>query len=379
MRVALAVLDSFSVNGLAITTARPARAGAVAGHRFVLPWLRRAATVAGLVLSAACGESPTEGGGGVETPVVAAVVVSPGALQLVAGESRTLTAVVTGLDGRPVDGAHTTWISSDPSVARVDHSGGLMALRAGTAVIAAVSGGKRGEAEVVVSNTPPNNTVATVEIVGTALTVDPGKTLRLTAVVKASDGTVLQRPVTWSTSNESKAWVTWDGVVYGHAGGEAIITATVEGRTGTARVTVTEWRDYPLIRAQENALPYLVSADTALYDEHGARYDRTVEIVGGRFRLSTVSQRYEQELTLRVTDLYYWKMGDEYVPGWAQSRTETLRDAGIAGWSDYGTFKYTSTMIGGHEFYGSYNPQNDLYIIQKIGGQGSLRTFVFDN
>ncbi|HWK90597.1 MAG TPA: Ig-like domain-containing protein [Longimicrobium sp.] len=383
-RAPLAVLESGLSAGSAqdlsrtISTRRPARAGAVAGHRSGLPSLRRLAALAGLLAAAACGESPVDPGtGGGNPPAVASVVVSPGALQLVAGESRTLTAAVTWADGRPATGAHISWLSSDPSVARVDGAGNLLALRGGTAVVSASSGGKRGEAEVVVSSTPANNVVATVEIQGTDLTVDPGKTLKLSVVLKAPDGSVLQRPVQWSTTNESRAWVTWDGTVYGHAGGEVVITATAEGKSGQARVRVTEWYDYPLVRAQEQALPWRVSTET-LYTEHGTRYDRTVEVVGGRFRLSTVSDTYQQELTLRVTDLYYWQVDGEYVPGWSSSSVRTLRDEGTAGWSDYGTFRYTSTLIDGHEFFGSWNPQNDLYIIQKIGGQGDLRTFVFD-
>ena len=62
---------------------------------------------------------------------------------------------------------------------------------------------------------------------------------QLTAVARDASGAELEgRTVTWSSSASSVATVSSSGVVTGVAAGEATITASVEGRTASARVTV---------------------------------------------------------------------------------------------------------------------------------------------
>src|SRR5207247_11057388 len=59
------------------------------------------------------------------------------------------------------------------------------------------------------------------------------------AVVKDANGNVLTgRTVTWTTSSTTIATVSASGLVTGVAVGSATITATSEGQSGTASVTV---------------------------------------------------------------------------------------------------------------------------------------------
>src|SRR2546426_940676 len=71
-------------------------------------------------------------------------------------------------------------------------------------------------------------------------TVLVGVTVQLTATAKAADGNVLTGPtLTWATSNPAVATVNSTGLATGVAAGQATITATSEGQSGTAAITVS--------------------------------------------------------------------------------------------------------------------------------------------
>src|SRR5207244_587993 len=106
----------------------------------------------------------------------------------------------------------------------------------GTATITATSEGKSGTASVTVSNTP----VATVSVSPASINLQTGQTSQLTATPKDAAGNPLVgRAVTWATSNGSVATVNATGLVTATGAGSATITATSEGKSGTAGVTVT--------------------------------------------------------------------------------------------------------------------------------------------
>lgn len=81
--------------------------------------------------------------------------------------------------------------------------------------------------------------VASVRLSATTVRVGRGDTIRVTATPLDSVGNALQgRAVAWTTSSEATAEVS-DGLVTGRALGTATITATSEGKSGSAGVTVT--------------------------------------------------------------------------------------------------------------------------------------------
>jgi hypothetical protein len=88
--------------------------------------------------------------------------------------------------------------------------------------------------------TGPNGPVASVAVTPVSASIQVGQTAQFTAVAKDSAGAVLHgRAVSWSSSNTLMATVTSEGLVTGHTGGSATITATSEGQNGTAAITVT--------------------------------------------------------------------------------------------------------------------------------------------
>ena len=91
------------------------------------------------------------------------------------------------------------------------------------------------------SGPPPPPTpaaVASVDVQPTTGTIDPGQTLQLTATPRDASGTALSRPVTWTTSSATIATVSTSGLVSAVTAGAATITATSEGRLGTAAITI---------------------------------------------------------------------------------------------------------------------------------------------
>lgn len=166
---------------------------------------------------------------------VAAVSVSPQSATLNIGAVTQFHALVTAADGSVLPGRPVLWSSDAPGIALIDPTGRVTAAGAGTATITATVEGVSGRATVVVQLAP----VATVAVVPATLDLKPGDTGRLTAETRAADGTLLSgRTVTWASSDVAIATVDANGNVAGVADGSATITATSEGRSGTAAVSV---------------------------------------------------------------------------------------------------------------------------------------------
>jgi uncharacterized protein YjdB len=88
--------------------------------------------------------------------------------------------------------------------------------------------------------TGPSKPVASVEVTPASAGITAGQTVPLTATLKDRKGKTLSGPaVSWSSSNTAVATVDANGVVLAVAAGPATITATSEGQSGTAAITVT--------------------------------------------------------------------------------------------------------------------------------------------
>jgi Big-like domain-containing protein len=151
--------------------------------------------------------------------------------------SRTqqLTAVTKDSAGGTLTGRGITWASSATAVATVNANGLATAKVAGSATITATSEGKSGTAAITVINVP----VATVSVSPSSAAITVGATQQVTATTKDSAGTTLTgRVVTWASSNTSVATVSSSGLVTGQAAGSATVSATSEGKSGTASITV---------------------------------------------------------------------------------------------------------------------------------------------
>jgi Tol biopolymer transport system component/uncharacterized protein YjdB len=161
---------------------------------------------------------------------VASVVIAPATLSLLEGETGTLTAVAKDANGAVLGDRAISWRSSDITIAPVYANGQILAIRPGAVTITAESEGKSATLDVTVRGAA----VATVEIGPVAAALETGDVFTLQATVKDASGRVLDRPVTWSTSNEAVATVSPNGQVTVRAAGDVTISATSEGKIGSA-------------------------------------------------------------------------------------------------------------------------------------------------
>lgn len=199
------------------------------------PFLKAAAAI-GVAALVSC--SGGDDGSGPSTPPptpVASVSVAPASASIMVGSTTTLTATPLDAANNPLSGRSVTWTSSDQSVATVSTNGVVTGVAPGSAAVTATSEGRSGSAQITVQAP-----VASVSVAPANSTLLVGATAALTATLRDATNNVLTgRTVTWLTSNPSVATVSPAGVVTAvAAGGPVTITATSEGQSGTAQVTV---------------------------------------------------------------------------------------------------------------------------------------------
>jgi len=195
---------------------------------FHRPFVSIVSCVALLLSVAACGGESTK------APVVASVDVTPSTATLSPGQTSSFSATARDANGASISGQPVTWASSNSAVLSVSAVGVVTAVSDGLASVSATIGGRSGSATVQV-RTP----VASVVITPATTTVAPGVNASLSAVPRDANGNALSgRTVQWSSSNTLIATVSSSGVVTGVTEGSVTISASVDGQSGTAAVTV---------------------------------------------------------------------------------------------------------------------------------------------
>jgi uncharacterized protein YjdB len=199
-----------------------------------------AGTVTALAAGAATITATSEGKTGsasltVIPAPVATVQVTLALPSVIVGTTTTASAVLRDERGATLTGRAVAWSSSTPGVATVDISGAITTLAVGSTVITATSEGKSATATLTVTPVP----VATVTVALGATSIAVGGTTTATAVPRAANGATLSgRAVVWSSSNTGVATVSASGEVTAVATGTTVVTATSEGQSGSATLTV---------------------------------------------------------------------------------------------------------------------------------------------
>lgn len=166
---------------------------------------------------------------------VATVAITLALPSLTLGTATTASAVLRDERGATLSGRAVAWSSSTPAVATVDNSGAITTLAVGTTVITATSEGRSAAATLTVTPVP----VATVTVTLAATPIVVGATTSATAVLRAANGATLSgRAVVWNSSAPAVATVSAAGEVTAVATGTTVVTATSEGRSGSATLTV---------------------------------------------------------------------------------------------------------------------------------------------
>ncbi len=171
-------------------------------------------------------------------PVPVRSVVVSGADVIAVDDSTTFTAAALDSAGAPLLGRAVTWSATPATVAEATTTAGeFVALAVGNAMIDAAVDGVHGYKGLGVVPQP----VVTVTVVPATVSLPQFRRAPVAAVAKDKRGKVLAgRPIAWSSSAPAIAAVLASGdSVVARDVGAATLTATSEGVSGTAAVTVS--------------------------------------------------------------------------------------------------------------------------------------------
>ena len=188
--------------------------------------------LAGAVFAASCHRDVTE------ISRVTSISLSPTNASLLVGDTLTISASESDLNGLVLTGVTPTWTSSDTTVAVVNSIGLVTARKIGTVTITATAGSASTPAKIsVVAALPPS--ISSITVTPTPAFVVVHGTQQLTAVVRDSAGNAIPGlTVIWQSNNPKVATVTSSGLVTGVATGGVVISASIGGFLGTSNVTV---------------------------------------------------------------------------------------------------------------------------------------------
>lgn len=170
--------------------------------------------------------------------VPSSVSVAPSTLNLQLGQSVAVSASVRDARGNSIPGATVAWTTAHPAIASVSPTGLVTATAAGTTTLTATSGGRSASAQISVASTTPTP-IAAIAVAPASASVQIGRTVDLTAqALDASNQPLTGRVLSWTSSNVSVATVDSNGRVSGVSAGTAIVSASAEGKSGSAQITV---------------------------------------------------------------------------------------------------------------------------------------------
>jgi chitinase len=207
---------------------------------------------------------------------VSSVAVSVASATLPIGGNTQAVATLKDANNNVLSGRSIVWSSSNTTVATVNAGGVVSALAAGTSSIVATSEGKSGSATATVTLVP----VATVSVTLASPTLAIGATTQATATPKDANNNVLSgRAITWSSGNTSVASVSSSGLVTAIAAGTSSITATSEGKSGSATATVSSSAPPPPSGRWVSG--YWVGYQRSLYPETQVDFSLMTHIIVG--------------------------------------------------------------------------------------------------
>lgn len=158
-----------------------------------------------------------------------------------AGENVVATVSARDQLGAPMTVGDPAWSSSAPTIASVSSSGVVTALAVGTTVISARIFAVQGQVTLTVTPPPPGPTpVASIAVTPLSATLEAGEARQLRATTKDFAGnTLIDRDVSWSSSDAAVATVSPTGLVTALAAGTAILEASSESKHAAVALTVT--------------------------------------------------------------------------------------------------------------------------------------------
>src|SRR5436190_2159786 len=211
--------------------------------------------------------------------LIAQLVVSPPNVTLQQNHAEDFLAVGFTASGDSADIAvswSATGGSIDSSSAGKRHYGHYTSATCGTFTVTATShpGNVSTAASVTVTGCPLP--VASVSVTPATATIGVGQTAQYAAITRDAFGNPLGgRTVTWSSSNPAVATVNGAGQATGVAVGAATITATSEGKSGTAAITVSATAPLPAGSCQTGSAVWVSSPFSTQNGSFTVQFDAT--------------------------------------------------------------------------------------------------------
>ena len=160
---------------------------------------------------------------------VSGITLNKNRLDLIIGDTETLTATITPADADPKE--PITWTTSDETIATVD-GGKVTAVKEGEATVTASSDGKSATCIVNIDYIH----VAEISLPTSEATLYAGESIILTA--NLSPDNITYKTVEWTSSDKGVATVDADGKVDAIGKGTATITAKADGKEAACQLTV---------------------------------------------------------------------------------------------------------------------------------------------
>ena len=166
------------------------------------------------------------------------IIITPAAATLTAiGEPLQLSVEVRDSENQPISNVPVNWSSNAPVVASVSADGLVTARSNGKATITAKSESASQSVDITVAQTSAEININPAAATLTAI----GESLQLSAAVRdAENQTILNAPVSWSSSNTSVVSVSPRGLVTARGNGKVTITAKSGAKSSTAKITVAQ-------------------------------------------------------------------------------------------------------------------------------------------
>jgi len=223
--------------------------------------------------------------------------------------------VITSDFGRPI-----IWSSDNPGVATVSPTGVVTAVDTGHTRIYALVSNRSGGADFFVTATLAP--VASVDVTPVSATVPVSGGIDFAAVLKDSTGNILSyRSVSWTTSSATIARVgdvaTSKAFVTGVSAGTATITASSEGVSGRAVITVVSPGAYATVSAGDEVTCALTTNNWAFcWGWNGWGQLGNGAYVGSTVPVGVAGGRTFGQVSAGVTSCALTPAGDAYCWGW---------------------------------------------------------------
>ena len=207
----------------------------------------------------------------VNTSNLSSLAIAPGNATIAETTSQQFSAIGTFNDGSTHNlTSQVTWASSNTAVATLTQANGLAkGLTPGVSTISATLGSANASATINVTNA----TITSISVTPTGQTIPAGTKLPYTATGSFSDTTTqtITRDVTWASDNLAVANTTSGGLATALAPGNANISASLNGVTGSAPLNVSSLTLTSI--ALSPATASLAPASTLYYSATGTYND----------------------------------------------------------------------------------------------------------